>query len=109
MNPSIRSEWVRSRTCPVERGAAHKIGYVFGKLSVEHADAMHNLVRVSEFVRQVRRGSSMTGSNGHKCVTRILGQSRFLRMFFGSEQRNCAGQTAQMRERRGPVRSNSAM
>jgi hypothetical protein len=54
MRPSIRSEWVRSRTCPVERGAGHKIGYVFGKLSVEHADAMHNLVRVSEFVRQVR-------------------------------------------------------
>ncbi len=54
MRPSIHSEWVHSRTRPVERGAPHKIGYVFGKLSAEHADAMHNLVRVSEFVRHVR-------------------------------------------------------
>jgi hypothetical protein len=32
----------------------HEIGHVLVKLSVEHADAIHNLARVSEFVRQVR-------------------------------------------------------
>ena len=52
-----RAGW-RSRACEPERVAFHEIGHILVKLAVEHAQAVQNLARVSQLVRQVRTCSS---------------------------------------------------
>ena len=48
----------RRQAYETERMVFHGIGQILVKLSVEHAQAVQNLARVSELVRKVREASS---------------------------------------------------
>jgi hypothetical protein len=54
----------RRQACETERVVFHGIAHILIKLSVEHAQAVHNLTRVSELVRQVREASLPAAANG---------------------------------------------
>jgi len=64
---TCRAGWRRQKD-EIERVAIYEIGHMLVKLSVEHAQAVNNLARVSELVRQVR--SSTPATNGHEWVSR---------------------------------------
>ena len=48
----------RRQAYETERVMFQEIGQILVKLSIEHTQAVQNLARVSELVRQVREGSS---------------------------------------------------
>jgi hypothetical protein len=66
---AMRREGWRRRADETAGVAFHEIGHLLVKLSVEHAYAVRNLARVSEFVRQVRTGSSLAAANSSECVS----------------------------------------
>ena len=52
----------RRQAYETERMVFHGIGQILVKLSVEHAQAVQNLARVSELVRKVREASSLAAA-----------------------------------------------
>ena len=52
----------RRQAYETERMVFQEIGQILVKLSVEHAQAVQNLARVSELVRKVREASSLAAA-----------------------------------------------